>query len=496
MAITSTIGTSNPNLPAGSILPGSGVANGSGGYTPIAPGQPGSTVNTTGPVPTPSTGSQPSAPNTSGTTLSNANIIENTIPNLNAKASSLTAAAPTTLTPTPPAAQPNPAAPTDPSQSTDYTTLYNSALAAQPDVTSDPQYQQDMDLINSMQSSNDATSNAYVNSIQQNYAGLTTTLQNQQASTDAKTENALLLGGSSRYAPVSSGGILDLQTRSDLNALATLQDQENQKIAEVKQAQNTQDYNLMNEKMKELDTLTANKQKLAQTIATNMQKTNQTAQTAQVQNQQDNAIAELVKAGTTDPDEILAALTKQGFTTATAKSVATTLEGIQKSTGTKSLTALSGNIGAFYTLQAAGQLPADISSLPAGQQLMAFLKADKAATTTAKATKASSSSSTSGKTYTDGSLTVTPADQAADTQYLKSKEGTDGYVDPDVFQTAYNTWIQKGGTVSGFLKAFPPKDYVNPANTALPAYLRSSTKSSTSSKSTTTATASSADPFG
>lgn len=52
---------------------------------------------------------------------------------------------------------------------------------------------------------------------------------------------------------------------------------------------------------------------------------------------------------------------------------------------------------------------------------------------------------------------------------LRASKGSDGYVDPTVYQTAYNEWP---GTTASFLAKFPPKAYVNPANSWLPAVLR------------------------
>lgn len=56
-------------------------------------------------------------------------------------------------------------------------------------------------------------------------------------------------------------------------------------------------------------------------------------------------------------------------------------------------------------------------------------------------------------------------------QYLNSKKGSDGFVDPDSYQKAYDDFLAKGGTTKAFLAAYPPKDYVNPAATTLPSYL-------------------------
>lgn len=389
---------------------------------------------------------------TTPTVLSNANIIENTIPQLNQRAASLTTDEPTQLASNPPPqANDSTSAPTsppstDPSSSSDYNTLYNYELGQLPDVTQDPTYQSDVALINSLQDQGDATTSSYVNSIQQNYVNLTSTLQAQQAANAAKISNALLLGGSSRYAPVSSGGILNLQTRSDMSALANLQDEENQKIAEVKQAQNSQDYNLMSKKMDELDTLTESKQNLAQTLATNLQKQNQTAQAALVQNQQDNAIADLVQSGTTDPNDILTALTQQGFTNATAADVATTLEGIQKATGSNNLT---GDVKNFQILKATpGGLPASILALPADQQMAAYISM----VNLAKKGKVSSGTTTTNPVSTGlgGSTTpITPGAPGVQTDGTVNSVvvGTDGNPDPTEQQSFLSSL--PGGSNSG-----------------------------------------------
>lgn len=418
-------------------------------------------------------------PKTSSTVLSNANIIENKIPMMNQKAATLQTDEPTTI-----ATDQAAAAPT-----TDYGTLYTQAYNSLPDISNDPQYQSDVALINSLKANGDASTTANINSIQKNYLDLTSTMQQaQEASTD-KEENALLLGGSSRYAPLSTGGIMDLKTRSDIQQLSTLQDQENQKIAAVKTAQASQDYESMSKAMTELDTLRTQKQNLAKSIADSMLKTNQTAQASLIQNSQDNAIATAVKNGTTDPQTILDNLTKAGYTTATLKDITTTLENIQKATGTKSLGQLSGNVGTFYSLKNAGELPPDVASLPENQQLFAFLKAYKEASTLPKSSTAKTTTASLGKTIKSGTLTYTPADFAADSAELNNSRGTDKYVDPGKYQSLANYWTTHGGNITDFLKTYPPKDYVNPANTQLPSYLRSSTKTSGTAASSVT------DPF-
>lgn len=334
---------------------------------------------------------QPSTAPSSSTVVSNANVLENTIPGLNAQANSLTTADPTTLTPsgTGNASAPN----------TDYGSLYGTAYNSLPDETQDPVYQQEMSLINSLQQNGDDTTSAYVNSIQQNYANLLTQQNQQNAATTSQVNNALLLGGSSRYAPVSSAGILDAKTRSDLQNVSDLQDQENQKIAEVKQAQNAQDYQLLQQKLGELDKIRSDKQTQAKTIADNMYQQNQTAAATQAQTQTDNAIADLVTSGVTDTGSIIDALQQQGIP-ATADQVSKTLQTIATTAGSGSIDKLTGDVKNFYLLKGIqGGLPADILSLPPDQQLAAYIQKIHAAT---KGVISNTGSSSTGGTDTLG----------------------------------------------------------------------------------------------
>ena len=99
------------------------------------------------------------------------------------------------------------------------------------------------------------------------------------------------------------------------------------------------------------------------------------------------------------------------------------------------------------------------------------------------------------KPITDGALKTTQGDIAKGVQFLNSggvdqesgREfngvGTDGWADPNLYKYLYDQWRANGGTPSGFIKYYPPKDYVNPAaNPQLPSFLQN--KSSGSSGST------------
>lgn len=105
----------------------------------------------------------------------------------------------------------------------------------------------------------------------------------------------------------------------------------------------------------------------------------------------------------------------------------------------------------------------------------------------ATVTKAVSTASPKGTTRSGG-LTYTPQAAAEDSQALESSRGSDGHVDPTIYQNLYQAWIDNGGILKDFLSKYPPKNYVNPANTWLPKFLMPTStaiKSSTASKGTT-----------
>lgn len=446
------IATPSPQ-PSASFVPR--AADGSANY-----GAPAQVVS-----PVPVASAKPSTAPISGTVLSNANVIENTIPKLNNAASALTPAEPTTL------ALPE----------TDYNKLYSTAYEGLPDETQDPIYKQEVDLINNLQSNNDSVANASVNSIQRSYADLAARMQERDQATTNGVNNSLLLAGSSRYAPVSSAGVLDVKTRADMQDLADLQDQENQKIASVKEAQSSQNYQLLARRLDELDKLRSDKQSLAKSIATDMQTKNKTLRDQAVQSSRDNTIAGLVEQGVTEPSKILNMLNEYDNGTSTggnftADEVSKALTAIQKNTGQTSLEKLGGGVGTFYTLKNNGQLPADIASLPENQQLFSYLKSYKTANTAPAKSSAKSSGAGGNKPLVSGTLTYTASDFADDSKALEASRGSDKYVDPDVYQTLATAWTSHGGKLTDFLKTYPPKNYINPANTLLPAYLRPSSK--------------------
>lgn len=81
------------------------------------------------------------------------------------------------------------------------------------------------------------------------------------------------------------------------------------------------------------------------------------------------------------------------------------------------------------------------------------------------------------KSLTSGSLKYSSADLAQGQQKLEQSRGSDGYVDPSIYQQMYQAWTSNGGLLQDFLTKYPAKNYVNPANTWLPAFLMPGGKS-------------------
>lgn len=76
------------------------------------------------------------------------------------------------------------------------------------------------------------------------------------------------------------------------------------------------------------------------------------------------------------------------------------------------------------------------------------------------------------KTVISGTLTATADDITRGVQLLNTSKGADNYVDPAIYSQMYTDWTNSGGRGQDFITQYPPKLYVNPKNTTLPAYLR------------------------
>jgi len=208
----------------------------------------------------------PVAPASSPTVISNANVIDKKIPDIVNKANTTIAGATSGTTN-------NTQNTNDGSIESPYSYLGNYKSAYEGADTGDSTYNDELGILKSMQANTDAQTEAFIQSIKNNYAGLRTNLTDQQQQQTKQVENALNLAGSSRYAPVSSSGILSAKQKFDIQSLADLQDKENSAIATARQAQADKNYQLLSKQIDIINSHRQEKQALASKIADDMAQT-------------------------------------------------------------------------------------------------------------------------------------------------------------------------------------------------------------------------------
>lgn len=208
-----------------------------------------------------SSGQPPAQPATPAPTiLSDANIRDNVVPQNQTKLATYNAPA---ITPAQSTSDQNSDTPTP-----DYSSLLGAAdNTGSYDPTQDPLYQQEIGLINSQKSGNDAVTAASLDSIKNSYADLLRQQTTANSATQNQQENALLLGGSARYAPISSAGILNAETTSGLQKLSDLTDKENAAIAAANTANQNNDQALLDKQLTLIDGIRQQKQAAAANVA-------------------------------------------------------------------------------------------------------------------------------------------------------------------------------------------------------------------------------------
>lgn len=332
---------------------------------------------------------QPQADTTKGsnspsTVLSNANIIENTIPDNASRLASLSAKGITvgtdniarnadgTLT-----KAPFGAAPVD---NGSISGVYSSggvnyAVAPNNFSEDDPTNT----LLQKMSDSLDASTKQMIDSISQKYDLLKSQQTQVNAATEAGREKSLLVSGSSRYAPISSTGIIGDEQTAGIQKIAQLDAEENQLIAQANQAKTTGDQALLEKALTQAESVRADKQAAATKVSDALSKQLNDQQTQKTQAARDTAVANLFAAGTTDPTAILKALNtdpsgKDTGANYTAAEVAATLKNIAQTNGLNGdISKLTGTTKDFFILKQEGVLPGNIANLPEDQQLKAYL---------------------------------------------------------------------------------------------------------------------------
>ena len=165
--------------------------------------------------------------------------------------------------------------------------------------------QQQFDLINQMKATLDAQTKRFISSIEQQYI----VRKQQQGEIDRRQqegiEQTLLIGGSSRYAQVSSQGITAAKERESLMNIAELDAEEKELINTALSAQESGDFKIMGLKLDLIEKKRAEKQKIAEELSKTITEENKKLKERQIQVSRDSAVAGLIAQGINDPVQML-----------------------------------------------------------------------------------------------------------------------------------------------------------------------------------------------
>jgi hypothetical protein len=234
--------------------------------------------------------------------------------------------------------------------------------------------------LNDMKTMSDAATASQIGTIQQIMQTRKTQQEVINKANEAKTQNALLMGGvtgqgsSAQYAPISSQGIVQAQESYGVQQLAILDMQELNLIKEARDAQTTRNFSLMEKKLNQIDEKKKEKAALTTKLNDQMIEQNKKLQNDAYQSNIDSSVADVFSTGVTDPIKIAQALRIKGVNV-TQEQIAKTLENIAKANGTDP-SKMAADTSEFFRLKAIpGGLPVAILHLPStAEQLSAYIQ--------------------------------------------------------------------------------------------------------------------------
>lgn len=186
----------------------------------------------------------------------------------------------------------------DTTQNTEVFNLEKSASQDQKEISK---------VLKSLQSQTDADTARQISAIQAQSNVREQQIMEANRRAERATAQSLLQGGSSRYT-TSSNDIMAAEVRSGIMELADLDAREQVAIAEIQSAQAEKNYKLASAKVEMLETQRKEKldkaAKLAETLATQNEELRKQAK----REEQEIAIAEQIQSGFTNPMDIFAAL--------------------------------------------------------------------------------------------------------------------------------------------------------------------------------------------
>lgn len=132
--------------------------------------------------------------------------------------------------------------------------------AVGPDNGLSPEDQQNQDTLTKLKAQTDAAFAGQISAVQAQYQSLIEQQKKVNEALSAGTDTALLMGGSSRYAPISSAGTSAAQVSFGIQQIADLTQKENSAIAAINVAQASKDYDIADKQMSILNKIKSDKQ--------------------------------------------------------------------------------------------------------------------------------------------------------------------------------------------------------------------------------------------
>lgn len=328
------------------------------------------------------------------------------------------------------------------------------------------------DLLSSMKASTDANTASTISSIQSKFDQLRQQQKQINAGQEAQVQNALLTGGvtgkgsASQYTPISSVGIVTSQMNYGVQQLAKLDAEEQDLINKAKTAGADQNFKIMEKSLALVDEKRKEKQKIADELNKKLIDQQVKAREAMIQATRDNALADLLSQGVTDPKDLIDILSGNGGDF-TLKEINEGMKNIANAIGIET-SKLPAKTKEFFALKERGELPDSILALPTeSEQLNAYLRNQAIASKIYAPTKGKAPT-----TYKSGGLVYSPTDFAEDSKALEASRGADNYVNSEIYANLYKAWVANGGLLKDFIAKFPPKNYVNPKDESVPIFLR------------------------
>lgn len=174
------------------------------------------------------------------------------------------------------------------------------------DAEIDPETRKAFKAIEAMQQTSDRNTQEAISAIQGRFDQRRAEQEQSNAQGLASLKQVLNLGGSSRYAPISSQGLIGAQEAAGIRALAAIDAQERDAVAQARQAQQSGDYKRLEATLGLLEGIREDKGKAMKELSESTLETEKLMQA-------ESAITGLVSQGITDPTKIFQTLSSQGI---------------------------------------------------------------------------------------------------------------------------------------------------------------------------------------